>query len=86
MERKKIVITEEKYAPVLKTGDRFVAKSKGRPETEFEFVGFSPFNNCKCQYIILKNIETGNHLGVERLWFDETYCGRKITLVKEGED
>ena len=75
-----IVIGEEIYSPVLKTGDRFTAKVKGE-ETEFEFVGFAPFDNCGCQYVILKNIETGNHLGVEHLWFDEAYCGRKITLL-----
>lgn len=84
MEREKITITEENYAPVLKTGDRFIAKPKGFPEQEYEFIGFAPFDNCGCQYIVIKNVTTGSYSGVERLWFDEAYCGRKITLLKEG--
>ena len=83
MERKEIAITEENYAPVMKTGDRFIAKPKGLPAQEYEFIGFAPFENCGCQYIIIKNVSTGSYSGVERLWFDEAYCGRKITLLKE---
>ncbi|MBE6954489.1 MAG: hypothetical protein E7449_01080 [Ruminococcaceae bacterium] len=83
MEREKISITEEVYAPVLKTGDRFIAQPKNRPAQEYEFVGYAPFDGCGCQYIIIKNVETGDYAGVERLWFNEEYCGRKITLLKE---
>lgn len=76
------VMTEAVYAPVMKTGDRFLATPKGREAREYEFVGFAPFDQCGCQYIIIKDVETGEHAGVERLWFDEAYCGRKITLLK----
>lgn len=88
MSKEHPVITESVYAPVLKTGDRFIAKTTRFPGKVFEFVGFAPFEPCGCQYIILKDVDTGNHLGVERLWFNEEYCGRKIILLdkKEGDN
>lgn len=69
---------------VLKTGDRFTAKSKLGDEYEYEFVGIDLLDagvgsgGTGCHYIVLRNITAGTMTCVERAWFYEELTGRKI--------
>lgn len=81
MNKQKPVITEENYAPVLKTGDLFTAKSKRGELKTYEFVGFAPFDGTGCNYLVMRDTETGDYNGVEVTWFREQVCGRKIVLL-----
>ena len=69
---------------VLKTGDRFTAKSKLGDEYEYEFVGIDLLDagvgsgGTGCHYIVLRNITAVTMTCVERAWFYEELTGRKI--------
>lgn len=78
------IIGEEFYAPILKTGDRFIAKTTVGGETEYEFVGYAPFCPTGCAYLILKNVKNGHHIGVEHNWFRREICGRIIKILPKG--
>lgn len=73
---------------ILKSGDRFTAKSKLGDEYEYEFVGIDlgdagfGSGGTGCQYIVLRNITDGTMTCVERAWFSEDLTGRKIRRLE----
>ena len=52
---------EKEFAPILKTGDRFIANTTLGGSNEYEFVGYAPFCPTGCAYLILKNVRNGHH-------------------------
>lgn len=83
--KQKAKITEGVYAPVLRTGDLFTASTRVGGTVTYEFIGFAPFDETGCSYLVMRNVETGDFNGVEVNWFREQVCGRKIRLIKEEE-
>lgn len=73
---------------ILKSGDRFTAKSKLGDEYEYEFVGIDlgdagvGSGGTGCHYIVLRNITDGTMTCVERAWFSEGLTGRKIARLE----
>ena len=72
---------EKEFAPILKTGDRFIADTTLGGSNEYEFVGYAPFCHTGCAYLIIKNVRNGHHIGVEHNWFRREICGRIITIL-----
>ena len=79
-QRDEYIAGEEKFAPILKTGDRFTATTTILGSKDYEFVGYAPFCPTGCAYLILKNLENGHHIGVEHNWFRREICGRIIKI------
>lgn len=74
---------------ILKSGDRFTAKTKLGNEYEYEFVGIDlrdagvGLGGTGCHYIVLRNITDGTMTCVERAWFSEDLTGRKIRRLED---
>lgn len=70
---------------VLKTGDKFMAKTKLGDVNEYEFVGVD-MDDCDhgtgCHYIVLKNLTDRTMTCVERTWFAQQLTGRKIKRLE----
>lgn len=73
---------------ILKSGDRFAAKSKLGSEYEYEFVGFDMQDagvgsgGTGCQYIVLRNLKNGTMTCVESNWFSKELTGRNIRRLE----
>lgn len=73
---------------ILKTGDRFTAKSRLEDEYEYEFVGIDlgdagvGSGGTGCHYIVLRNVTDGTMTCVEWAWFAEDLTGRKFRRLE----
>ncbi len=47
-QREEYIAGEEKFAPILKTGDRFTATTTILGSKDYEFVGYAPFCPTGC--------------------------------------
>lgn len=70
---------------ILKSGDKFTAKTKTGESCKFEFLGFDLEDagavdrlGTGCRYIVLRNLDDGTYTCVERDWFSRSLTGRKI--------
>ena len=75
------VVQPVRVSPVLRTGDRFIAKSKIYGEILYEFVGFAPFCSDDRSYLIIKNVQTGCYTGFEYRWFKREMPRRIIRIL-----
>lgn len=71
----------KKTSKQLRTGDKFIATDKQGRTYHYSFTGIDLNdldNGTGCQYILLRNLDTGANTNVEAAWFSE----RDITLER----
>ena len=70
---------------ILKSGDKFTAKTKAGESRKYKFLGLDlgdmgevDGSGSGCRYIVLRNLDDGTCTCVERTWFSRSLTGRKI--------